>query len=125
MEADGAVVSKRVGRFVRYFTPGTFSKPEREAISAVKVSGSRAVLEVLAAQGELPFLQLARASGMSNGRMAWHLHALVQSGVVETRAEKRYALTDRAAVSMALALHATSAASTMEDAAREIFDGPR
>ena len=125
MEAEGAVVSKRAGRYVRYFTPGTFSRPEREAISAVKVSGSRAVLEVLAKHGELAFLELARASRMSNGRLAWHLHALVQAGVVETRAAKRYALTDGAAVWMALALHATSAAATMEDAAREIFDGPK
>jgi predicted transcriptional regulator len=125
MEAEGAVVAKRAGRFVRYFAPGAFSRSEREAISAVKVAGSRAVVEALAARGELPFLQLAGAARMSNGRLAWHLHALVESGVAVARPDKRYALTDRTAAMMALALHATSVVATMEDAAREIFDGPR
>jgi predicted transcriptional regulator len=118
------VVAKRSGRFVRYFAPGTFSRTERDAISAAKVAGSRAVLEALSTQGDLPFLQLARASRLSNGRLAWHLHVMAESGVVALGPEKRYALTDRGAVAMALALHTTSAAAAMEDAAREIFDGP-
>ena len=109
LEGEGAVVAKRAGRFVRYFAPGTHSPSEREAICAAKVAGSRAVLEALRAAGEQSFGALARTAGLHNGSLAWHLHALV----------------DLDATTMALALHRASAGAALEDAAREIFDGPR
>lgn len=124
LEGEGAVVAKRAGRFVRYFAPGTHSPPEREAICAAKVGGSRAVLEALVAGGELPFAMLARRSRLNNGALAWHLHALTRARVVELRASHRYGLVDPAAAAMALALHRASAGAALEDAAREIFDGP-
>jgi len=125
LEADGAVVTKRSGRFVRYFAPGTHSASEREAICAAKVAGSRAVVEALSAGGELPFAALARRSGLSNGSLAWHLHALLRASVVVVRASGRYGLADRGAAAMALALHRPTTGAALEDAAREIFDGPR
>ena len=125
MEADGAVVARRSGRFVRFFAPGTFSAPEREAIVAAKTPGSRAVVEALAAKGELAFSEIARYAHLSNGALGWHLRALSKAHVVEMRAPKRYALVDRAAAVMALALNVPSRTAAMEDAAREIFDDPR
>ena len=124
LETEGVVVSDRAGRFVRFFAPGAYSAAERGAIAAAKVEGSRAVLEALVARGPLAFTELARAARLSNGALAWQLRALMRAGVVGGREERRYALPDREAVAMALALHRESRLASMEDAAREIFDDP-
>jgi predicted transcriptional regulator len=122
MEREGAVVSERRGRFVRYFAQGSFSREERAVIAAVKVAGSRAVLQVLLERGALGFAELARATCLSNGALGWHMRALAKSALAAAPTPGApYALLDPAAVRMALALHLQSAAETLADGALEVF----
>ncbi len=122
MEREGAVVSERSGRFVRFFAPGSFSPEERAVIAAVKVAGSRAVLQALLDRGALGFAELARATGLSNGALGWHLRTLSRSVLEEAPTlGGAYGLHDPAAVRMALALHRQSAAETLADGALEVF----
>jgi len=122
MEREGLVVAERHGRFVRYFAPGTFSPEEREVICAVKVAGSRAVLEALVERPSLGFAELARRARLSNGALGWYLRVLTRSAVLAPSADGGpYALRDPGAVRMALTLHKHSFSATIADSAVEVF----
>jgi DNA-binding IclR family transcriptional regulator len=82
-------------------------------------------MAALLERGALPFAELARSARLSKGALAWHLHSMAREGLVLPRDGGAYALCDRSAAAMAVALHREAPAAALEDAAREIFDDPR
>jgi predicted transcriptional regulator len=119
---EGAVVGERASGYVRYFEPSAFSRAARAVLSGARVSGQRLVLQTLLREGPLAFNALRNGSGLSKGSLHWHVRRLAGGGVIEAVDGGRFALTDRGAVEMALALTRASVTDTVADAAIEIFD---
>jgi len=123
--AEGRVRSEQAGGFVRFFSPSAFSKGERAVLCAARVAGQRALMEALVGGAPMRFADLRAATGLSKGSLAWHLNSLEGAGVAARDEAARFALCDRGAAEMALALTRPTVADALADAATEIFDAPK
>jgi len=122
MQRDELVVSQRAGRFMRFFPRGAYSGPERALIAAVRVRGQREVLRVLLSRGPQRFSEAAAVLPISRVSFVRGLRALEGAGIVRAGPDHRYALADRGAVAMRLALYRDRIPDLLADAAEEIFE---
>jgi predicted transcriptional regulator len=122
LEHEHLVHPHRAGRFVRWFRPGDFSVAERALISAARVRGQRLILEQMALNRSVRWVDLVNSTRLSKASLSWHLRALAELSIVAPDADGRYRLVDPAGVAMGLAVQKESVAATVVENAREIFE---
>lgn len=122
LEETGLLVPYRNGRLVCWFPARLVSREDRELISALRVSGQRAVLRALLRAGPARFVDLEASSGLPPRSLSRSLHRLAEIGIVEVDADRRYRVREHERVAQHLESIRLRFPDLMADAAREIFD---
>jgi DNA-binding transcriptional ArsR family regulator len=122
LEEAGLLVPYRNGRLVCWFPARLVSREDRELISALRVSGQRAVLRALLRSGPARFSELEATSGLPPRSLSRGLRRLTEIGVVEVDDTRRYKVRDHDRVAHQLESIRLRFPDLMADAAREIFD---
>ena len=124
MEERKEVVAYRAGRFQRWFPAVHLSAAERTLISALRISGHRAVLKSLLTHGPARFTELHSRTKISPGSLSRSLRQLIENGLVTLDPEHEYRVFDSSAVRMQLSLIQRRFPDILADAAREMFEEP-
>ncbi len=82
LDANGVIVSRRDGRYKRYFIANALGRREKELMSALRHDVPRRILAVLLAQGESSQRNLCAAIGVSRSTLSFHVNNLVRQGIV-------------------------------------------
>lgn len=88
LETSGLVVSRRDGRYKRYFASHTVGRREKEVLSLLRHDAPRRLVEALLVRGPSTQRDLCDAVGVSRSTVSFHLNRLVVDQVV-TRTPRR------------------------------------
>lgn len=121
MGEEELVIPHRTGRFERWFPAGVYSRDERALISALRVSGQRAIVSRLLRDGPMRFGSLQKEIALSSATLVRHLDRLMDAGLVLVGADRRYRLRDPDATRMHFDLYRQRFPDLLADAAQEIF----
>ena len=97
LETSGLIVSRRDGRYKRYFASHTVGRREKEVLSLLRHDAPRRLVEALLARGASTQRELCDAVGVSRSTVSFHLNRLVVDQVVARtpqRPEATYDVTD-------------------------------
>jgi len=99
LEANGMIVSRRDGRYKRYFSTNTVGRREKEVLSVLRHDAPRRLVVALLAAPGLTQRELCARIGVSRSTVSFHLNRLVAEGVVSRvprRPEATYEVIDAA-----------------------------
>lgn len=82
LETSGLVVSRRDGRYKRYFASHTVGRREKEVLSLLRHDAPRRLVEALLTRGPSTQRELCDAVGVSRSTVSFHLNRLVVDQVV-------------------------------------------
>lgn len=82
LETSGLIVSRRDGRYKRYFGSHSLGRREKEVVSLLRHSAPRRLVTALLSQGGATQRQLCDAIRVSRSTVSFHLARLVAEGVV-------------------------------------------
>lgn len=88
LETAGLIVSRRDGRYKRYFAAHAIGRREKEVLSLLRHDAPRRLIEALLARGPSTQRELCDAVGVSRSTVSFHLNRLVVDQVV-TRTPRR------------------------------------
>ena len=97
LETSGLIVSRRDGRYKRYFASHTIGRREKEVLSLLRHDAPRRLVEALLERGPSTQRELCDAVGVSRSTVSFHLNRLVVEQVaVRTprRPESTYEVAD-------------------------------
>lgn len=82
LDASGIIVSRRDGRYKRYFAAHAMGRREKEVLSALRHDVPRRIVTVLLATGSQSQRTLCDAIGVSRSTLSFHVNNLVRQGIV-------------------------------------------
>lgn len=82
LDVNGVIVSRRDGRYKRYFAAHALGRLEKELMSALRHDVPRRILAVLLAVGEASQRSLCTAIGVSRSTLSFHVNNLVRQSIV-------------------------------------------
>lgn len=97
LDANGLVVSRRDGRYKRYFVSNAMGRREKELLSAFRHNVPRHIITVLLTQGLRTQRELCQAIGVSRSTLSFHVNNLIKQGIVRRTddwPERRYAVEE-------------------------------
>jgi DNA-binding transcriptional ArsR family regulator len=97
LDSGGVVVSRRDGRYKRYFVAHALGRREKELMSALRHDVPRRIVTVLLAKGSQSQRSLCEAIGVSRSTLSFHVNNLVRQQIVrriEGWPEHRYVVED-------------------------------
>jgi predicted transcriptional regulator len=97
LESAGLIVSRRDGRYKRYFASNAVGRREKEVLSLLRHDAPRRLVEALLARGASTQRELCDAVGVSRSTVSFHLNRLVVDQVVvrtPRRPESTYEVAD-------------------------------
>ena len=97
MESTGLIVSRRDGRYKRYFLAHAIGRREKDILSLLRHDAPRRIVYVLLRRGASTQRELCQAIGVSRSTLSFHVNRLVQEGAVlreSARPENLYRLAE-------------------------------
>jgi predicted transcriptional regulator len=82
LETSGLIVSRRDGRYKRYFGSHSLGRREKEVLSLLRHDAPRRLVAALLERGPSTQRELCDAVGVSRSTVSFHLARLVTDGVV-------------------------------------------
>lgn len=83
LDASGIIVSRRDGRYKRYFAAHAMGRREKEVLSALRHDVPRRIVTVLLATGSQSQRTLCDAISVSRSTLSFHVNNLVRQGLVK------------------------------------------
>lgn len=99
LETYGLLVSRRDGRYKRYFGSHSIGRREKELLSLLRHEAPRRLVQAILERGPATQRDLCEAVGVSRSTVSFHLNRLVVDGVVARtprRPESLYDVTEAA-----------------------------
>lgn len=94
LESAGLIVSRRDGRYKRYFGSHSIGRREKEVLSLLRHEAPRRLTQALLDRGAATQRELCDAVGVSRSTVSFHLNRLVAEGVVLRTPRRPEALYD-------------------------------
>lgn len=97
LDSNGLVVSRRDGRYKRYFVSNAMGRREKELLSAFRHNVPRHIITVLLTQGMRTQRELCKSIGVSRSTLSFHVNNLIKQSIVRRTddwPERRYAVTE-------------------------------
>lgn len=88
LESSGMIVSRRDGRYKRYFGSHSVGRREKEVLSLLRHDAPRRLVQALLSNGPATQRELCEIVGVSRSTVSFHLNRLVLDAVV-TRTPRR------------------------------------
>lgn len=94
LESAGMIVSRRDGRYKRYFGSHSIGRREKEVLSLLRHEAPRRLTQALLDRGAATQRELCDSVGVSRSTVSFHLNRLVADGVVIRTPRRPEALYD-------------------------------
>ena len=94
LETAGLIVSRRDGRYKRYFGSHSIGRREKEVLSLLRHEAPRRLTQALLDRGAATQRELCDLVGVSRSTVSFHLNRLVADGVVLRTPRRPEALYD-------------------------------